>query len=179
MWRTVLQIKDFINIVVGRAQIASTGNIMLLNLYAPSGSNAKHDRNLFFGQDILRALDMYPQNKWFVGGDYNALINPLDVENGTGFAQKKSSTLSDLAKLKNFKDIYRHMYPTGTDYTFYRPYVAPSRLDRFYLSAASLDNVRSIQLIASLSDHMGVLTQISLDVVKPGIPKINGRISSP
>ena len=51
----------------------------------------------FFGQYIFNALDLYPLSTWVVSGDYNAIIDRSDVENGTGFNHKNCHTLSDLA----------------------------------------------------------------------------------
>ena len=61
-------------------------------------------------------------------------------------------TLSDLVRLKNFRDVYRYVYPSGVEFTFHRPHVASSRLDRFYISSELLHCVNLVQHVASLSD---------------------------
>ena len=73
------------------------------------------------------------------------------------FTKKKSTQLSDLVATKNLRDVFRHFRPIATEYTFFRPSSAPSRLDRFYISHDYLDEVNSIEHVASLSDHCGVL----------------------
>ena len=45
IWKSTLQVSDVSNVVAGRAQLAHLDNYILLNVYAPSGSSAKHARN--------------------------------------------------------------------------------------------------------------------------------------
>ena len=51
-----MPVRDVFTLVLCRAQLAVLGPYMLLNVYAPSGSDKKHERTGFFGQDIFRAL---------------------------------------------------------------------------------------------------------------------------
>ena len=135
VWRQTLQITEVLNIVEGRAQLAILGDYCLMNLYAPSGSNLRYERNLFFGQDIFGALNLYPRASWVIAGDFNCLVDPKDVENGIGFSQKHCPSLSSLIRVKDLVDIFRTIYPSKAEFTFFRPHVAPSRLDRIYLSS--------------------------------------------
>ena len=166
LWRNALPITEVFNVVTGRAQLAVMGDYVLLNVYAPSGSNLRHERELFFGQDIFRALALYPRTKCLLFGDFNCIISPQDVEHGIGFNQKKCPSLSDLLRFKNLTDVYRHLHPSKIEFTFFRPHVAASRLDRVYVAAELLIDVYTVQHIASLSDHFGVLMVMSLDVLK-------------
>ena len=47
IWRYSLQISDCLNIIVGRAQLLVLGGVILLNIYAPSGSNLRHEKFVF------------------------------------------------------------------------------------------------------------------------------------
>ena len=85
------------------------------------------------------------------------MLKPIDIDNGTGFNQKKSTHLSDLVATKNLTDVFRYIHPMAKEYTFFRASSAPSRLDRFYVSHDYLDKVNSIEHVASLSGHCGVL----------------------
>ena len=89
----------------------------------------------------------------------------MDIENGTGFNQKKCPQLSDLVAAKNLKDIFRYMHPRTKEFTFFRTNCAPSRLDRFYLSHQHLQEVNFIEHVASLSDHCGVLLDMRVQNV--------------
>ena len=84
IWRSSLHVTDCFNIIAGRAQLAVFKDVILLNIYGPSGSNQKHERNQFFARDIFRIFNMYPSALWIFGGDFNAILNPLDVELGIG-----------------------------------------------------------------------------------------------
>ena len=59
---------DVSNLVAGRAQLGLLDNYVLLNVYAPSGSNARYERNCFFSQDLFRAFNLYPDFHWLIGG---------------------------------------------------------------------------------------------------------------
>ena len=54
------------------------------------------------------------------------------------------------------------MHLRTKEFTFFRTSCAPSRLDRLYLSHELLQEVISIQHVASLSDHCGVLLNMRL-----------------
>ena len=111
VWRTSIQITNIFDVVAGRAQIALLDGYALMNIYAPSGSNAKYERNSFFGQEIFRSFDLYPRAAWIVAGDFNSVLSPQDIENGVGFTQKYCPTLADLVKVRNLSDIFRELYP--------------------------------------------------------------------
>ena len=51
LWREELPVTDVCPLVMCRAQVATLGPYKLLNLYAPSGSDKKHDRSVFFSCD--------------------------------------------------------------------------------------------------------------------------------
>ena len=65
-----------------------------------------------------------------------------------------------MVNVKSLIDAYRHFHPNKKEYTFFRTSCAPSRLDRFYVSQEILPKVNSVQHVASLSDHCGVLIDV-------------------
>ena len=146
-------------IVPCRVQHACLGAFSILNIYAPSGSDKKVERGFFFARDIFQAFTL-GSSPWILGGDFNCVLDKMDIENGTGFNQKRCPQLSDLVSTKNMQDIFRHMYPRTKEFTFFRTNCAPSRLDRFYISREHLKEVCLIQHVASLSDHCGVLLDL-------------------
>ena len=91
------------------------------------------------------------------------MLSPLDVENGFGFGQKKCPVLAELIKLEKLLDIFRTIYPVCSEYTFFRPHITPSRLDRVYITPELLKEVNSVQHLASLSDHCRVFVDINLN----------------
>ena len=169
VWRSTLPVTDVSSLVSCRGQIAFLGDLALLNIYAPSGSDKKHERGSFFSKTIFQALNMHQGSKWVVGGDFNCVLQRIDIENGVGFDHKNSPQLADLVNIKGLKDVYRSVYPQGREFTFFRSSAAPSRLDRLYVAGDLLTKVLSVEHVASLSDHCGVKMEIKLNVCHPEI----------
>ena len=161
VWRSVLPVQEIITLVSCRAQLAFLGSIAIVNIYAPSGSDKKFERGSFFARDLFRAFSTNNTSNWIVGGDFNCILKPIDVENGTGFNKKKCPQLLDLVNIKSLRDVFRHLHPNKKEYTFFRTSCAPSRLDRFYVSQELMQRVNSVQHVASLSDHCGVLLNMN------------------
>ena len=99
--------------------------------------------------------------------------NPIDVENGVGFGQKKCLALDNVITVAKLIDTFRFCYPMKREYTFFRPGCAPSRLDRIYVSAGLEEGINCVSHIASLSDHSGVKLDINLDLHSP--PKLANK----
>ena len=118
-WRSTLPIKQVSAVVPCRVQHALLGSYSILNIYAPSGSDKKVERGLFFAREVFQAFSIgsYP---WILGGDFNCVLRPIDIENGTGFNQKKSTQLADLVATKNLHDVFRNIRPMAKEYTFFR-----------------------------------------------------------
>ena len=110
-WRKTLPVSDVSTLVLCRAQVATLGNYMLLNIYAPSRSEKKHDRNVFFGQEIFKALTLNHEATWEIGGDFNCVLKSEDIEGGVGYQQKYCPALKDLVRTSNISDVFRHKYP--------------------------------------------------------------------
>ena len=164
-WRSTLPIRQVSAAVPCRMQYALLGSHSIFNIYAPSGSDKKVERGLFFAREVFQAFSL-GSSSLILGGDFNCVLGPIDIENGTGFNQKKCPQLSDLVTIKNLQDIFRYVYPRTKEFTFFRTNCAPSRLDRFYLSHDLLREVKLIKHVASLSDHFGVLLDMRFqDVV--------------
>ena len=66
VWRYSLETKEVTILVTCRAQIAFLKDYALLNLYAPSGSDKKFDRAIFFSQDVCRAFNLHPDSNWIL-----------------------------------------------------------------------------------------------------------------
>ena len=92
LWRSSLPIIDVVNLHRCRAQVAFFMEYAFLNVYAPSGSNNRNERAIFFSRELFRSINLYPGFTWIMGGDFNCVLSPLDVENGIGFDQKSVSS---------------------------------------------------------------------------------------
>ena len=58
VWRTVLPVTQVSTIVPCRAQYAVLESSAILNIYAPSGSDKRSGRGLFFARDIFETLSL-------------------------------------------------------------------------------------------------------------------------
>ena len=175
IWRSNLPVRDVSTITTCKAQCAFLGPYAMLNIYAPSGSYRKYERGAFFSQEVFRALRLHPSSSWILGGDFNCVLKPIDIENGVGFLQKNCLQLSDLVKSINLADVFRSKYPGKQEFTFFRAQVAPSRLDRFYVSANLLGGLVEVSHIASLSDHCGTLMELRLGNISWSVQQPRGR----
>ena len=162
VWRNNLKVKSVTSIVMCRLQVATLGSYRLVNIYAPSGSNKKREREQFFGQTVFDLLQLTPKLAFIWAGDFNCILDKKDVENSVGFQQKISHSLDTLVKTAGLVDSFRSLYPYKLEFTFFRPGSAASRLDKFYISSCLLVNVSTVDHIASLSDHCGVKMGITL-----------------
>ena len=171
-WKKSLPVTDVNPLVLCRVQVATLGSCMLLNTYAPSGSEKKHERNVLFGEHIFGALTLNHEAAWVIGGDFNCVLKSNDIEGGVGFNQKFCPSLRDLVRTANLTDVYRLKNPRASEFTFFRAGRAPSRLDRFYISIGLVAGVMDVSHVASLSDHCGVLMQVQLCVEHLHVPKI-------
>ena len=184
LWKSTLDVYEVTTLVTCRAQILLMDNYALLNVYAPSGSSNRYERGIFFSTDVFNGMILHPDKSWVIGGDFNCLLQPIDVEKGIGFSQKKCPQLENLVTAKNLKDVYRAFFPYKSEFTFFRSSAAPSRLDRFYFPDYLLPNVSRVCHLASLSDHHGILVEVLLetDAIRQYIPKrrtfwkLNSRI---
>ena len=163
VWRKSLPMEDIIPLVTCRAQAAVIGQYVVFNIYAPSGSDKRQERNFFFSQDMFRAFNLFTHAHYIFAGDFNCVLSPLDIENGVGFNTKFCASLKDLVTSFDLIDAFRAKFPSSNEYTFFRPGKSASRLDRFYISS-SIALSWDISHIASLSDHFAVHLKIKLNI---------------
>jgi exonuclease III len=95
VWKKNMPVDNIEQIVEGRLQRAKMGPYLLLNVYAPSCSDKRMERKKFYEQDVYREIRCNLEEPWITGGDFNAILNLMDVEDGVGFAQKKCNELQE------------------------------------------------------------------------------------
>ena len=69
-WRKSFAHVEVFTVVKCRCQIIQVGPISVVNVYAPSGSSKRRERNSFFCKDVFRALSIIPKSSFildFVG----------------------------------------------------------------------------------------------------------------
>ena len=106
-WRISLPIQEVISITSCRCQVALIGTYAIMNIYAPSGSESKQERHLVYSQDVFNAMSLFPHHSYVLRGDFNSILNPIDVEDGKGFNQKFCLPLKDLILGFDLVDAFR------------------------------------------------------------------------
>ena len=146
------------NIVPGRLQSLRVGDLKILNVYSPAGTNMNNERREFFSRHILSQLRL---NNMMMAGDFNCVTEQQDVEEN--FRNKRSIELRDLIQTFSLTDVYREGNPDAREYTFHRPGSSRARLDRIYVSRELYPSVRRCEHITVLSDHKAVVVEMELD----------------
>lgn len=123
-------------------------NITVCNVYAPQGSKLSFYRKI---------IDLMIEGKGIVicGGDWNIRLNPnLDSSKNsklTPLHKKIKIVMNELGIV----DLWRDLYPTGRDYTFYsNPHDVYSRIDYFFVLKRDRHRVQTCDIgTIDLSDH--------------------------
>ena len=131
------------------------GSLIIINVYAPSGSAGKGAREELFKGALARCLRNCrgQGGKFMLMGDWNSVTKEYDVERN--FELKRSEALTNLEMTFNLVDAYRCLHPqlSAADFTFYRPSVSKSRLDRAYLSPTARPDLVATSHEPGLGDH--------------------------
>ena len=145
----------------------------LLNVYVPSGTNKKKEREEFFNQKILFYLRHNIDNIIF-GGDFNCITSPSDCS--TGKDNMCSKALKNLISDLGLKDIMSTSYDVP-QYTFVKEGYS-SRLDKIYVKELYSKCLSCNTVPVSFSDHSMVISKINMNNVKvgKGYWKLNVRI---
>ena len=174
-----LKIKDIHVWEPGRLlHIVLENKISFLNIYAPAGNQSRMERNYMFSETIFRNLS-FKNNLPILVGDFNCVLNEKDTE--LNFNQKKCPPLRDLIDTFNYIDLFRKYYPDVTSYTFSRPHLSRSRLDRIYVPEYLSNLTVDIEHLPSFSDHKFVFASFKLDgaeieYTRPSYWKLNVTI---
>ena len=125
---------------------------------------------------MFHAVNLAPRVSAAVGGDFNCLLDIIDVENGLGFRQKSCPTLKNVVITCNLIDAFRFLYPYQQDFTFHRQGSSSSRLDRFYITADLVEDLVSTAYLPSLSDHncVKMLLNVQVDIPPSSTRNIRG-----
>ena len=163
IWKEGVPVAETRVIVEGRLQSITVGTVTFLNIYAPSGSAKRKEREQMFANELFQELATAGQAglPW-LAGDWNCLVQ----ENQTtdNYHDKRSAALTDILQSFKYTDVYNHLHPGSREYTFHRAGVAQSRLDRVYCPPGHEGSLVTAVHVAGLSDHSGVEVQLKMDV---------------
>jgi exonuclease III len=108
--RDTIVITNLLRITSGRAIAASFGTLLIVNVYAPSGTSKRTEREAFFNNDLSLLLGA-SSTDIIMGGDFNCILEAADAT-GQG---SHSRALTTLVKGYSLQDAWqahpdRHAY---------------------------------------------------------------------
>ena len=153
-----IKLEDIEKLPSGRGIKGTYNKYVFMNIYAPSGSNKRSERNLFFQNDIAYFLRDLPAH-CILGGDFNCVLRREDCTSDF----RPSNTLQQHTNSLQLTDAWTTKHKTP-GYTFFTGKSA-SRLDRFYVTRALTPCLQRMEVLPTpFSDHAAVNMKIKLDV---------------
>ena len=163
IWREGVPVTETRVIVEGRLQSVTVGTVTFLNMYAPSGSAGRREREKLFTSELFHELTTAGQAglPW-LAGDWNSLVRENQTQHN--YRDKRSPSLSDILQNFGYTDLFSHLHPAAREYTFHRAGVAQSRLDRVYCPPGHENSLEAALHVTGISNHSGVECRARLDV---------------
>lgn len=133
--------------------------LTLVNLYGPNFDDPIFFLNLF---NIIPDLS---DSNVIIGGDFNCVLDSiLDRQRPQISSYKSSGTLNNLMHSYNLVDIWRLLYPTKKDFSYFSTvHKSYSRIDLFLLDSKLLTSVANCIYHNILSDHAPVSLSLNLN----------------
>jgi len=154
--KSTLHLTNITTLPSGRAIAADYKGIRLINVYAPSGTARRADREQFYTTELPYLFHDGPTDL-LVGGDFNCVLHPSDT---TGHFQP-SRALSEMNRGLEPHDAWKQN-PARPTYTYHSPHGA-MRLDRFYITSEIQRKKMGIEIItAAFTDHYAVAIRITV-----------------
>jgi len=147
----------------GRAMAAVFLGILLLNVYAPSGTSRKAEREEFYNLDLPPLLRSDVPHL-MCGGDFNCVLQPCDVT----CQFNRCKALGEFVTGYSLIDTWTQnaLHPT---FTFYHANGA-SRIDRFYVTHGLAAQQTGIRIIpAAFTDHCAVELRMRIPTYSPPV----------
>jgi exonuclease III len=168
-----LQVSDIRRIPTGRGIAARIENTWIINIYAPSGTARKTERENFYNTEITHLVPQTP-TEMILGGDFNCTQTNTDC---TG-TQQRSAALEKIIQCLGLTDAWSPQN-NNEGYTHYTPFGA-SRIERINLRTGIMSRKTGIETqVMVFTDHSAVIIGIAL--VRPiprrgrGFWKMNSR----
>jgi hypothetical protein len=127
-----------------------------VNLYAPSGTARREDREFFFNAELPDLL-YTASHSMIIGGDFNCVLQPVDT---TGHFST-SRALAEIVRGLTLTDAWKQD-PRRPSFTHHSP-TSATRIDRFYVTQDLLDRKTGIEILpAAFTDHEAVVLRLSI-----------------
>jgi len=133
--------------------------IWIINVYAPSGTAMKQERERFFNSELPYLLTSETGHILLVG-DFNCILEASDTTGGFTYSRALAELVHDLALPDRWQG-----NPTRKVYTHY---FAPraTRIDRIYATQEFLERKLGVEAtVAPFTDHLAVCLRISIDLL--------------
>lgn len=156
MARRGLQITNIDRLPTGRAMAVTCHGMRIINIYAPSGTAKRADRERFYNVElsVLLSTRTIPM---LVGGDFNCTLSPTD---STG-TYTVSNALKNIVNGLRLVDVW-NQDPHRPVFTHYSPQGA-TRIDRFYLTKSDIGKKTGIETIpTAFTDHHAVVLRLEI-----------------
>ena len=170
LWHKSLPVTQVIPLYPCRVQVARVGAYPVINVYVPAGSHRSAERRLFFN-DVLFGLLAGHDVPPIMAGDWNCVLDKLDLENDAYFNDRKSRDLENIINEFEYIDAFRALHRRKREFTWQgRDGASASRLDRFYIPREMEKYLVSVSHHVGQSDHKLGIMELSLpDILK--VPK--------
>lgn len=132
-------------------------SITLCNVYAPSGTQNRAEREKLFNTSIAYYL-RHNTRYTLLAGDFNAVIRPRDSTGTSNF----SRSLENLTRQLRFVDVWAALRGNDDGYT-YITHNSAARLDRLYVCSDLKDQLRTAEIHAcSFTNHHALTVRLCL-----------------
>jgi exonuclease III len=172
--REGIHVKEIKRLLTGKGLTAKIENTWIINIYAPSDTGRKAEREQFYNTGITHILPP-THTEMILAGDFNCTLAQIDC---TG-TPNNSAALNKLIKGLGLTDAWNPQ-TTREGYTHYTT-TGASRIDRIYTTNALLSRKTRIETLAvAFTDHNAVILRIALDLpiqhTGRGYWKMNSRL---
>ncbi len=143
---------------------------LLINVYAPTGGNKIQKRKDKF-TEIQSKIQKYTDVEFIIyGGDFNTVLdNNFDRSTETTRSDISKKPLIETVNENDLQDIWRTFHPDDKQFTCKSTLGTYSRLDRFYISKATMHYFTKCEIVPfPHSDHQKVLLVFDFDKIERG-----------
>jgi exonuclease III len=144
----------------GRDMSDEYSKIRLINVYAPSGSALRTEREKFFNTELpFSFLTASPHS--ILGEDFNCVLSPADTNGAALPGRKPCRALSEIVQSLALFDTWKQD-PLQQTFT-HHPKNRATRLDRIYVSSELVKRKSGVEIMpAAFTGHHGVGLRLTI-----------------
>jgi exonuclease III len=158
--RDKINLENVTMIPSARAIAAKFQGVWLINIYAPSGTAQKQEREHFFNSELAYLLTG-TSGHIFLGGDFNCILETIESAGVFNY----SRALAELVHGFAMKDVWQDA-PTRKVYTHYSV-SGVTRIDHIYASQEVSARKLGVEAVAAeFTYHLVVCLRMSVDIPK-------------